>query len=335
MNLINPINKNLDKNVLHLDLVFIFICALLGLIISFYIAPRGRDFENYEEYYKSLTSLYTNTSAERFEFGFDFLARCLTIIFPSYTQILYIVIIPFSLYLKYYLIRKCEINNTYSIFAIFFLYLITFAFVLEFNQLRAAIAISLGYLGILLFAKKNLALSILAFLLAFSMHYSSVVFLMGYGCVYLTYRGKVKLLFILITVFCIISKFLVVIIENLNPIAAEYSKNYEQANFGFTSVTLLLAIAYLVYHAFNLKNESKFSVSLIMFLYGGVLFSVVMSSIPVYATRILELTEVGILFVTATKKYNNYYDYGSLVVMFIVVFHKFIAYTIVNPLLNY
>ncbi|MDN3587282.1 EpsG family protein [Pedobacter aquatilis] len=323
-----------SKNALFMDSFSIVLCVVIGFFFSFYIAPISRDFENYEEYYKSLSALY-ESAGSRFEFGFDFVARGLSKFFPKYPVAMYLCLIPTSLFVKCYILRKLSKNDYSLVLLMLFAYLLSFGILLELNQLRAAVAISLGYLSLLLLADKKNVAAVFAFFLAFSMHYSSVIFLLGCLSVFLVHKNKMRLLFILITSFCIISKSAVIIIENLNPIAAEYSKNYDQASFGFTSATLLLAIVYFIFHFYHIKKESKINASLIMFLYSGILFSIVMSSIPVYATRILELTEVGIIFIAVNKKYGNFYSYGCAFFTLILIFHKILAYLFVNPLLNY
>jgi hypothetical protein len=322
----------LSKKSLIINIFFLLNCFIIGWLISFLLAPLSRDFQNYKEYFFSLSRNSMDPSAERFEFGFQFLSKIISKVFTENIIAFYTIFISISLYGKYYLLKLYNNGNITKIFLLFFGYLISFAPVFELNQIRASMAISFGFLSFYYFEKQENLKFIFFFFLAFSMHYSAIIFLAVVPIILLVKRGHYTMVFIIITSFCIIAKSLLTFIEVLNPISLEYRENYDMVTFGFKSITLILPLVFLLYSFLFIKNKSKTLKYLLIFLYSTTLFSVVVSDIPVYAIRILEMSEVAIIFMAVNKKYKNYHDLMFGFLIFLILFHKFIAYVIINPL---
>lgn len=334
-NLLFDLSKiKFNKVILLYDVVFLFLLTIFSYFTSFYFIPFSRDFDNYANFYRSLSSVVPDFTGERFEFGFQFISKQINFLFPGDVRFLYLFVVSTSLYIKYFLFfRFSEFRIRYAGVILLF-YLMSFFFVFEVNQLRAALAISLGFLSIYSFSKGNVLKSFILLCLSISFHYSAIVFLFGNICIFFAKKKQVFFLVVLIILGCVAAKYLIYIIESINPIAAEYKNNYEGATFGVTSFTFIFPMIYLVYHGFFIKKENSLNIGLLLFLFAGLLFSLTMSSIPVYAIRILEMIEICCLLVTLNRKFTTYYDYGSAFLLFVIIFHKFVAYTIVNPLYN-
>lgn len=320
------------KKILFFDGISLILINFLSFFIAFYLVPLSRDFGNYEIYYNSLSSYTQDFAGERFEFGFQILAKSISYFFPSDIRVLYFVIISISLYLKYWVLSRLNENGLLVTYLFLVLYLISFLLVFEVNQVRASIAISFGLASLYSLAIHKRIFALLFVFIAFSFHYSAIVFLFGLFCIYFAERNKIRFLFLSIVVISIISTYLITVIENLNPIAVEYKKNYDGVNFGITSFTYVFALIFFLYHFINLKKESLFNKGLIMFLLSGLLFSITVKSIPVYAIRILEMIEVSCLLISINRRFDSYYDYGSSLLLVFLIFHKFVAYVFVNPL---
>lgn len=326
----NP--SKLDPILFYAFIFGVFI-SILSFVVGYFIAPLGRDYAHYDSYYRSLHSVFESfDGGERFEVGFKFITYLISIIIPDNTRIYYSLIVFISLFSKYILIVIYAGNHFIKIALFFLLYMVSFMLVFEINQIREAIAIGFGFLCLYYYYKEKNVMALVSFLIAFSFHYTSVIFMIGLFAVYLVKKGKIKLLIISITLITLFSKFVVDLFESYSPMAVEYKRNYDNVTFGVTNITFLLAGIFFIYHLLNLRKEKPLSIALLMLLYFGLLFYLVINNIPVYQIRILELTEVGCLLIGINRKFNTYYDFGSALLMILIVMHKFIAYVIVNPL---
>jgi hypothetical protein len=312
---------------------FIFFLSALSFFFGFFIAPQSRDFENYASFYHSLSTQYGGLdSGERFELGFKFLSFLISKFFPDQPRTYFSILIGVSLIVKYIIILLYSGFNHKKSLLFIILYLLSFVWVFEINQIREAIGLSFGFISLWCYHKHKPFQSLLFFFIAFSFHYTSIIFLVGLYAIYLLRKDKKTFLFIVITFVTLLSKFAIAVFESINPIAAEYKNNYDGVTFGITSITFILASVFLLYSMLNINKESKINIALIAFLYTGLLFYLVINDIPVYQIRILELTEVACLIIGINRKFDTLYNYGSLVLLSAIIIHKLIAYIFVNPL---
>jgi hypothetical protein len=330
------LNKLQSKRIdvwLMLSLSLGLILAVLSLYTGYIIAPAGRDFSNYESFYNSLSTSYGGVdSGERFEPGFKFLSYLITLLFPQNSKLYFSIIIFISLITKYILVFQYSKGDAKRCLLFFAFYIPSFFLVFEVNQIREAIAIGFGFLSFLYFYNNKIWITLILFLLAFSFHYTSVIYLIGYFSIYYFKKDRKWLVFLLITTFTLLSKFAIVLFESINPIAEEYKLNYDDVTFGLTNITFLLALFFFLFHFYFIKREAQFNSALLLFLYFGISFFLVISDIPVYQIRILELTEVACLFIGINRKFTSYHDYGSFLLLAAIILHKFVAFVVVNPL---
>ena len=55
-------------------------------------------------------------------------------------------------------------------------------------------------------------------------------------------------------------------------------------------------------------------------------------SIIIFVLILIELTEVACLFIGINWNFSSYYNYGSFLLLTVIILHKFIAFVVVNPL---
>ncbi|NLR65292.1 EpsG family protein [Chitinophaga varians] len=314
---------------------FLFVSLFLAVLIS-YLVPFGRDFLNYDDFYYAVSSGNASLGeGDRFEFGFKLLAKLGALIVPYKTASFWLLVVWGSLYIKSVVFYHFASRRFLKAFIFFLFYLASFLFVFELNQLRAAIAIGLGYFAFYKFVNGKHWTAYFCFFLAFSFHYSSIVFGISFFAYLLVKRGYLYLLIGIITGIGLMSRLGLSVIETLNPLAQEYKENAAEVEFGIRSLSVLFPLVYFIYHIIFIKREPGENVAMIMFLYVGLIFSLMMSSIPVYAIRILELTEVSCLIITMNRRFKTIFDYGSLFLLLVIVLHKFIAFVFVNPLFSF
>ena len=330
--LTNSKTSEIDFKFIICSLFFVLLTGL-SLFIGFYIAQGARDYLNYENYYKSLTPIISGIDGggDRFEIGFKLLTILISKAIPLNTRLYYSIIVFIALYSKFILSFKYFNHNLLKVSLFFVFYILSFMLVFEVNQIREAIALSFGFFSIYYLHKDKKITSIIFFLLSFCFHYTSIIFLIPLFSIYFAERKKIKILMIAISIFTLISEYLINLFKTLNPEVIEYSKNYEGVVFNLTNITFILAVIFFIYHFINIKNENPLSIALLMLLYSGIFFYVVID-IPVYQIRILELTEVSCMFIAINRKFKTYFDVGSLLLLTVIIFHKFIAFTIINPL---
>lgn len=165
--------------------VVVSLAALGAFLASTRALGSGRDYLDYEFFFDSL-SVDTNLGDFRFEPGFVYSAMVFKFILgANYAEFVFFVVFV-SLLIKLFILVRQE--NTF--FALAF-YGIAFYPLLEYTQVRLAIATALGFLAIELLIADRVRLSFVTFLASCAFHYSmlfvaGVVFL-----VFFTLRANV------------------------------------------------------------------------------------------------------------------------------------------------
>lgn len=285
----------------EMDLFFwISAVTLLALASSRAWLGESRDYLEYLRYYDTImpTLSFQDT---RFEPGFHLASWIFSIKLGLPFWILAFSVIAPALAIKAYLFSR---YLTYPK-AAFLVYVATFFPNQEYTQIRVALAISLGLLSIHLLRNRRILWSLLAFAVAFTFHYSIVIFIAVYLAaqflkpnVLSGVAASLGLVFILILTTGDFDDFVVAWFAQLNPLVVNYVDNIaaiEAASILSLNNLLVVAIFIAAVSAGWLKRDDYQKCFTIMFG-SSVLFVVVFSDAPIIAVRVKEMLLVALVF---------------------------------------
>lgn len=222
-------------------LTWIVLSVTIFGLISSRILGDSQDWLNYESFFESLRDEGLSLiSSNRFEPGFTILSYLFVSVFPSNLSV-FAGIAAIAFFMKCWVLNQFSINRAvFFLLAIF--YLIRFAPLHEFTQLRVAFSISWILVAFVLVVKKNITGSLIACAAGLAFHLSAAVAIPFVVIIYFDDRLRLftlkKMLFISATVFLttlLTIKFSINYLQdNLAVIAM-----YQEAGFGDEAPNLL------------------------------------------------------------------------------------------------
>lgn len=297
----------------HLLLPFVF-------FLSFYAGWRliGIDRDNYISMYEGVIN--SDTFALKFYFAKDFFYLYLSELnnyFTEDSRYLFLVIIFFSFYLKFYLFEKLKIQYYILTFLIYTLFLSS---VLEFIAFRSALSMSFFILAIF-YKEKNYFYPLL--LCAVLSHTSSILPAFMALPFFSDYLRKYKFIYFILMI-CPI--FLSSFILKLFPQGDNYISNQEGTLNAFLLPLFTLVVTSLIFyksdklHSLNNNNPvSKFIYNSKPIAFSLIFFSIGITPFVVTAaTRYLEVVYL-LLIITGTtmfrKSYVNLLGFSLLIIL--------------------
>lgn len=328
--------------------------VVIATIFAVKIMPYSNDYEAYTDLFKYT---FNDPSFDRMEIGF----RSSVTLFKSLNDSLsyyWFCFAVISLALKFYILKsfdsKCKI-----LFVLYVLYSISLLALHEGTQIRAAMAIALGFCG---FRSRSIVISLLFFIIAIAFHYSSAIFVPLYfvGNIIRTYKFFwLAIVTGIATVFPILLEKFSGLLISVNPLFNLYLENSDMTEVNKYSFTLIIAFIFFLVNFFvgnNLsryRNEinnifQKYNLFSFLFISSLILLSVLSFS-PVLSIRLYELLSLSPFVVIAclySKQVNNiillYRDTRLAILrtlllstLMIMSLHRFIAYYFVNPIINF
>lgn len=267
---------------------------VLTLAAGFRVFGHDLDYLQYQQFYLELDSL--DFSAFRYEPGFilfSWLSKC--IFGLNFTAFL-TLIVGVSLAVKFYLLRQGK-----YFWPLIGCYFLSLYLIHEMTQIRAALGISFAFLATFLFHRRRIVLSVVLFLLAFSMHYSTGIFALFIAISRVTkqeFKYPPLAIFALVGIAALFVRAVIDSFAILNPLIAYYSEEFEGINL--FSIRNVLVSLFVLAAFYNYKTASIEARSHMAFLVAGLLLFVATSSIPPVAHRLLELTMFS-MFIISSK----------------------------------
>ncbi|MCK7134051.1 EpsG family protein [Enterobacter bugandensis] len=334
---------------------FIYIImVVIATMFAVKIMPYSNDYEAYTDLFKYT---FNDPSFDRMEIGF----RSTVTFFKSLNDSLSFYWFCFaiiSLALKFHVLKSFD-SDCKILFVLYVLYCISLLALHEGTQIRAAMAIALGFCG---FHSRNIVISLLFFITAIAFHYSSAIFVPLYflGNIIRTYKiFWLAIVTGIATVFPILLERFSGLLISVNPLFNLYLENSDMTEVNKYSVTLIVAFIFFLVNFFvgkklsRYRNEinntfQKYNLFSFLFISSLILLSALSFS-PVLSIRLYELLSLSPFAVIAclySRQVNNmillYRDTRLailrillLLTIMIMSLHRFIAYYFVNPIINF
>ncbi|WP_116186101.1 EpsG family protein [Pectobacterium aquaticum] len=223
----------------------------------------------------------------------------------------------------------------------------------EGTQIRAALAIALGFWGV---KSKNKTFSFLLLISSVMFHFSAILFFLIYFSRGVVNPNKLHYI-VLMIVFSFFVPFFMSnyssFFDKINPLFKLYYDNSEEASVNSFSFTTIFAIIFLFFNfiigtyikkiELTYYNSLSFSYVLSVFLLISLSFS------PVLSVRLYELFSFS-PFLIVTYLYSSefeskiiniksrtflFYRFSLLCSLVFISAHRFIAYYFVNPIINF
>lgn len=313
-----------------LYLAFIFI-LMISILIGMRVLGEDSDFHAYSAFYESITHNFTFFDT-RFEWGFVALSYFFKQILEVDIFFMLISLAFVSLLIKAFIFDK--IPNPILITV---LYLTSFGLLHEMTQIRVALAVSFVLLSLYYRSKNSMILSLLLFLVAISLHYSMMFFLIAY-LVPDTYirNNKLKLpyLFFYGLVSALLLYFLLDIFISRIPMLQVYAARADSETFNFLSIRVIGLIVPLILGLTSFKDFTVFNKRCFIISISAFIISIPASIIPTLASRLFELGWVCFYFwVSAITSPNK--KFISLFLLSLVSIYFFIRNVYLEPIFGF
>ncbi|MEG5433678.1 EpsG family protein [Enterobacter asburiae] len=335
------------------DFIYI-IMVVIATIFAVKIMPYSNDYGAYTDLFKYT---FNDPSFYRMEIGFRTSVTFFKLLNDSLSCYWFCFVV-ISLALKFYVLKS--FNSDYKIlFVLYILYSISLLALHEGTQIRAAMAIALGFCG---FRSRSIWISLLCFIIAIAFHYSSAIFVPLYfvGNIIRTYKiFWLAIVTGIATVFPFLLEKFSALLASVNPLFNLYLENSDMTEVNKYSVTLIIAFIFFLVNFFvgiklsryntEINNTfKKYNLFSFLFISSVILLSALSFS-PVLSIRLYELLSLSPFAVIAclySREVNNmillYRDRKLailrillLLTLMIMSLHRFIAYYFVNPIINF
>jgi len=279
--MINKIlNTKFTLNLFFISITHLFILALSFFVLYVLIITVGNDVGNYTIIWKDARNTqFWDIAHKRIEIGSHFVIWFLSHYFSAINTIFVIGIL--ALLTKYYIFRK-YLNH---ILIAYILYVITFAHILDANQIRQSLAICFLFYALLVPPKSQYTYLILtAFAVLF--HYSGIIILALYFV-----RWRLALVILIITS-AIFFKYIVYSTLYLSHAIVWINNLDGRVSFINSFWIMQVFIAILCAFYWNSLSEGQRRGALLNLL--GVVVYVSYVDYPIIAHRVRELSQLGI-----------------------------------------
>lgn len=339
---------------MYIQVGFRFVVMLFFALIVSGIATHYTVYSNDHYEYMFIYNHASDASVGRIEPLFLLMSQKFNSIGLSF-GFFWFVISFISLFVKFNLLLRTGCNY-FVLVLLFILYCMSLAILHEMTQIRAAIAISFGFLAVYIYVLRGGGIfSVVFMLIAVMFHYSAILFFITYFVGDLNNSSPLRKM---VSYFCILFVpyafgSAVSYLGALNPLLSYYYENSEEVvNAGLFSMTNILAsifsICCLLAQVFFLLD--RLTKTFIFFCYFGLACLIGLSFSPVLSVRIYELFSFsGFIVVALFYSRNSSYGFDAVVLSFqmravrfllllsiiTISLHRFIAFIYVNPILNF
>lgn len=283
-------------------LVRIVFLAIICLVASIAAGNRwlgwGKDYEHYIVAYNiiSPTFLFGNT---RFEIGYELTAWLFAVPLGLSFATFYTSLSFVALSVKFYLFERYLENPPLAAVA----YLLLFYSIHEYTQIRAAVAISFGFLALHLLMERKWVYAALLALLSVSFH-SSAIALISLGAAVVLMPRKITLAavpasaLILIILSTAAGSWISSTFSEINPLIYNYIDNIaasEALNI-FSLANILFAFSLIAMMLFNFQNRDEYTFPFMLLTLFGFAFLIAFRESPVVALRTSEIMMLSVVF---------------------------------------
>ncbi|MBN3217264.1 EpsG family protein [Pectobacterium polaris] len=327
-------------------LVFLFL--FFTAVFATYISEYSNDHQAYLDLFYYNVNDY---SFKRIEPGFRWIILLFNQLDVGFFSFWFILSFC-ALFIKYKLL--ISYNTRLIVLSIVLIcYSISLLALHEGTQIRVALAIGLGFLGI---KSKDKTFSLILLISAVMFHFSASFFFLVYFSRGLINPNKIYYMVLMLVFSFFIPLFMFnysVLLDQINPLFKLYYDNSEEVSVNSFSFTAIFAIIFLAFNFLigryvrkvNLTyyNALSFAYMLSVFLLISLSFS------PVISVRLYELFSFS-PFLIVTYLYSSefesetinlrnrlfcFYRFSLLCSLFFISAHRFVAYYFVNPIINF
>lgn len=298
-------------------IVLIILWLALSIIAGYRLLGIGRDYLEYLSFYHSMTSFFSY-GYSRFEIGFEITAWVFGSILRLPYEVFATFLVSLSLAIKFYLFKKYLGSPWLAILA----YIMIFYPTHEYTQIRAAVAISLGYLAVhFLMTKKRFVFIILS-ALAVTFHSGVLILPILALSISIISKNAYKYIIVIIPIFMfafysIILRQILPLFVDINPLISNYIENKYgalEANL-FSGSNILFAISLIIVIALgNWKDELYYRI-FIFFVVVAFSWLALFQDSPVIALRTAYILFVGVIFYSYRERLSYRSVYLQLVVI--------------------
>ena len=284
-----------------LALIWITLTTVTGLMLFGY----SRDYFEYLIYYQSIPKSLSFLDT-RFEPGFHVIAWFFRNYLDADLSTLSLTLAAVSLAIKFMLFRRYLAHPVFAAI----LYAVLFFPIHEYTQYRVGIALAFGFWAVHLLIERRYAWSAILFCLAFSLHYSSSLLLVGAGLgLYVRSRLVVAgtlAVIVIATVFSSLNYAFEDVLNSLNPLSAAYLQNSALIeSVSILSVNNLLIVAALAcYLAAGYHRRGGYHVLMLTMSIACLVPIVLLPDAPVVAQRSKEVLFPAIIFLSCRSRWT-------------------------------
>lgn len=274
------------------------LAVLLAWAAGFRWFGLGRDFFEYLSFYLTVTP-YFLSGYSRFEWGFEASAWLFGSVFGLPYEVFAFVLVAIALGIKFYLFTKYLESPWLAIIA----YLLMFYAIHEYTQIRAAVAIAFGYLGVHQFVERRHFAAALSMLVAFLFHASLVLIaLVALGVKLVPRRFFLPIVLAGAVIgglfFAQVEALIRIAFSDFNPLVSYYIDNLSNAGeiniFSLTNLIIMLTLAFCAVAGYIQRSDYHY----LFFAFGVAAFVwlFLFRGSPVLALRTAEMLFVGLIF---------------------------------------
>lgn len=287
------------------DVVLVLIWLALTVATGTMLFGYSRDYFEYLIYYQSIpiTLSFLDT---RFEPGFHLIAWFFRNDLDLDLSTLAMTLASVSLAIKFFLFRRYLAHPVSAAL----LYAVLFFPIHEYTQYRVGISLAFGFLGVHLFYDRRYVWSVVLFLLAFSLHFSSILLVAGTGMgLYIRNRYVIAGSLLAAAIVLLFSSFNFAfedILNSLNPLSAAYIQNKALIdNVSILSINNLLLIAALAcYLVAGYHRRGRYHVLMLTMSIACLVPIVLLPDSPVIAQRSKEVLLPAIIFLSCRDRWR-------------------------------
>lgn len=284
-----------------LALIWITLTTATGLMLFGY----SRDYFEYLIYYQSISTSLSFLDT-RFEPGFHIIAWFFRNYLNAELSTLALAIAATSLAIKFMLFRRYLAHPVVAAL----MYTILFFPIHEYTQYRVAIALSFGFWAVHLLFERRYVWAVILFVLAFSLHYSSIL-LVGAAWLGLYVRSRLVVpgtlaVMVIATVFSSLNYVFEGVLNSLNPLSAAYLQNNALIeSVSILSVNNLLIVAALAcYLVAGYHRRGGYHMLMLTMSIACLVPIVLLPDAPVVAQRSKEVLFPAIIFLSCRSRWT-------------------------------
>ncbi|WP_165362155.1 EpsG family protein [Qipengyuania thermophila] len=299
-----PFQPKAEDQVLDRTAVMVrrLVLAALAVVLALAAGNRwlgwGRDYEEYYAAYNLISPSFLY-GASRFELGYEIAAWVFAVPLSASFPTFYTVTAFVALAIKFALFER---YLRYPLLAAL-IYILLFYPILEYTQIRASLAIALGYASIHFVWQRRFVVAVLLAVAAFFFH-SSTVILTSLGLALMLLPGRVALIGaaaiggVLLLAYSIGGQDLAQLFAQFNPLVFSYIDNANASEsinaFSVSNILFMLTIAAGFY--FRVPQSGAYGRTFLLLSIGGIAALFVFRDSPVIALRFSELLLFSTLF---------------------------------------